>query len=324
MRCLVTGGSGFIGINMIDYLQTKDVHLLNIDIKAPPAHQKTYWKQCDILDANHLQRIFGEFHPTHVIHLAARTDTTSNKLADYRANTEGTRNVLQAIKKTPSITRAIITSSQFVHGPGSLPCNDNDFRPVGAYGQSKVITEQLTRAADLNCVWTIIRPTNIWGPWHPRYPYQFWRVLSKRLYIHPNGRSPVRCFGYIENIIFQIDKILQSSAEIVNQRTFYVGDRPIRLIDWVNGFSVALTGKRARYAPRSIVRGLASIGDICTLFGMPFPITSSRYRSMTEDYLVPMEKTFTLFGDPPFSLEEGVRKTAKWLKEMGFVKTIFV
>lgn len=73
------------------------------------------------------------------------------------------RHELDVIKATPSVERVIITSSQFVCGPGYIPKHDEDFAPVTVYGQSKVLTEQLTRQAGLRCVWTIVRPTNIWG-----------------------------------------------------------------------------------------------------------------------------------------------------------------
>ena len=87
--------------------------------------------------------------------------------------------MLEAIRATPSVERSIITSTQFVCGPGRVPQNETDYFPATIYGQSKVITEQLTRAADLPSCWTIIRPTNVWGPWHMRYRREFWRVLER-------------------------------------------------------------------------------------------------------------------------------------------------
>ncbi len=48
---------------------------------------------------------------------------------------------------------------------------------------------------------------------------------------------------------------------------------------------------------------------IIALTGKPFYITSSRYRSMVTDYLVPMEKTFALLGPPRTSLPQGVTET---------------
>ena len=69
--------------------------------------------------------------------------------------------------------------------------------------------------------------------------------------------------------------------------------------------------------PRVIVRAVAVVGDLLELCGKRFPITSSRYRSMTQDYLVPMERTWEVLGSPHYSLEEGITETLQWLDQQG-------
>lgn len=314
MRILVTGGSGFIGTNLIDILLDRDVRLINLDINPPQkATHQPYWQKCDILDFDLLMRSFEKFQPTHIIHLAARTDTLSNSLDDYEVNTRGTCNVLHCIKATPESQRVIVTSSQFAFGPPGFPKSEEDYNPIGAYGLSKVLSEKATRSAGLNCVWTIIRPTNIWGPWHPRYPKEFWLVLKKGLYLHPAGKSAVRSYGYVKNIVYQMMKILEAQPSLVDKKVYYVGDPPIPLSDWVNGFSLAITGKPPHIIPRWLLRAVATAGTLLNGIGVRFPITLSRYRSMTEDYLSPIENTIKSFGVPPYSLEEGIKETVNWL-----------
>ena len=58
---------------------------------------------------------------------------------------------------------------------------------------------------------------------------------------------------------------------------------------------------------------LAIFGDGITRLGGTFPLTSSRYRSMTVDYPTPMA-TIEDFGSAPYSLEEGVEETVRWLR----------
>lgn len=318
-RVLVTGGSGFIGTNFIDRLRTLDVSIVNLDIKPPyKAAHRSLWHPCDILEAEPLGRCFSDFKPTHVVHLAARTDTVSDRLEDYEANTEGTARVLEAIKRTPGIGRVIITSTQFVHKPGPLPKHDTDYDPHTTYGQSKVITEQLTREAELPCDWTLTRPTNIWGPWHPRYPDEFWKVLRKGWYFHPGGKDAIRSYGYVGNVVHQIMKVITAPAPLVHEKVYYLGDEPVPLSRWVQGFSKAITGKPARVVPGPFVRGLALFGDAVTRAGLSFPITSSRFRSMTQDYPTPMKPTLETFGPPPYSIEQGIEQTVSWLKTQGF------
>jgi nucleoside-diphosphate-sugar epimerase len=319
MRLLVTGASGFIGTNFVEHFsRITGCELLNLDVQPPlnPAHQK-FWKKADIMNPAELEMAFAEFQPTHVVHMAARAecDETTTVEEGYAANTTGTENVLNAIKKTPSIERVIIVSTQYVCGPGRLPVNDQDYFPHTVYGQSKVITEQLTRKADISCVWTLVRPTNIWGPWHLRYQQEAWRVIQKGLYLHPAGAPVVRSYGYVGNIVWQMEQILKAPVEQVDRQTFYVGDRPIDIYEWVDTFSMALRGHHARKVPRLILRMIGLVGDVVGLVGVQFPLTSSRVRSMTQDYLTPMDKTFEILGETPFSLKQGVEASVRWLDE---------
>ncbi len=314
MQVLVTGGSGFIGTNLIDVLVEQDVSLLNLDINPPKkASHRIYWQECDILDLERTMEVFEKFKPTHLIHLAARTDVLSSDLCDYRVNTEGTDNILHCIQRTPGFQRVIITSSQFAFAPPGLPAHDEEFNPIGAYGMSKVLSEKATRAAGLNCIWTITRPTNIWGPWHPRYPHEFWLVLRKGMYFHPSGKLTIRSYGYVKNIVYHMLKMLEAHPSAVHEKVYYLGDPPIPLIDWANGFSEAITGRPVRVVPRSLVALLATAGSILAAVGIRFPITRSRYRSMTENYFSPVERTITAFGQPPFSFAQGIQETVDWL-----------
>lgn len=315
IRILVTGGSGFIGTNLLDAILERQVPVMNLDIHAPKRMSHApYWQQCDILDFELMKSKFAAFEPTHVVHLAARTDTLSDNLDDYNVNTQGTSNVLQCILETPEVDRAIITSSQFAFGPPGLPESDEHFRPIGAYGQSKVITEKSTRNAGLQCTWTIVRPTNVWGPWHPRYPHEFWLVLKKGLYIHPGGRSAIRSYGYVKNVVDQMMKILDAPPALVDKKVYYLGDEPIPLSDWTNGFSLAITGRRVRVMPRFLLKALAALGTILVQVGLRFPITLSRFRSMTDDYPTPMDPTIRDFGLPRYSLTQGIDETVQWLE----------
>src|SRR5438067_13266823 len=142
MKLLVTGGSGFIGTNAIDIISADGTTILNYSLHAPlkPGH-KRYWREGDILDPEATRAVFQKFQPERVLHLAARAECDENTTVEegYKVNTQGTQNVLEAIRATPSVQRVIITSSQFVCGPGPLPKSDSDYFPETVYGESKAI-----------------------------------------------------------------------------------------------------------------------------------------------------------------------------------------
>ncbi len=194
-----------------------------------------------------------------------------------------------------------------------IPKSDFDFRPLGKYGESKVLAEQAAREANLDCTWTIVRPTNIWGPWNIVYTENLFRSLEKRRYLHPGKKAVMRSYGYVGNVVFQLMAILDAPKDVVNKEVFYVGIRPVDLYIFVNTFSMALTGNPISVAPRWLLRVTLG-GDVLGTLGISAPLTSSRYKNMTVDNPAPMEKTFRVFGENPYNLEEGVGETVAWYK----------
>ena len=236
-RVFITGASGFIGTALVTALVRAGYVVTNFDVVPP--HERAHlplWIRGSILDTADLRAAVRQSQAGILIHLAARTDSSSTKIDDYDVNTSGSANVVAVCAAQPTIQRLVFTSSQFVYGPFGLPEHDEDFRPHTAYGESKASSERHLRSSNLDICWTIVRPTNIWGPWHPRYPQEFWRVLRRGLYVHPRGPEVVRCYGYVGTVVDQIAGIIASSHRSVEKQVFYLGDPPVRLIDWVNGF----------------------------------------------------------------------------------------
>jgi nucleoside-diphosphate-sugar epimerase len=317
-RVIVTGGSGFIGTHLVSHLLKQGHQVLNLDRDEPlnPEHEEVH-RQADILDAAAIRNEFGSFRPQWLFHLAARADCDETTTVEdgYKVNTVGAANVLAAAATSPSLERALITSSQYVCRPGHLPVDDQDYCPHTVYGWSKVETERATRRADLKCPWVIVRPTNIWGPWHLRYRQQVWRAIQRGFYLHPGGEPVVRSYGYVGNVVQQMAGLMEPEVAKINGKIFYVGDAPRDLYDWVNGFSLALRSRPVTVVPRPLLRTLAFVGDVIgKVRGREFLIHSSRYRSMITSDQAPMSATFELLGPSPVSLNQAVAETVQWLR----------
>jgi GlcNAc-P-P-Und epimerase len=314
-RVLVTGGSGFIGRRLVPHLLASGYTVANFDV-APPAEcaQRVCWREGSILDRGRLETVCRDFKPNCMVHLAALAVMEGRSLDDFKANTEGTANALTVVRALGDVERLVITSSQHVRRPGSGPAaHDEDYAPHGLYGESKIITEQLTRQAGLAGHWTIIRPTAVWGPNHPFHVEALWRLIFQDRYVHPSHDPVVRAYGYVENVVWQIERILALPASLTNGRTLYVGDENVRQIDWVNGFSRALSGREVRTAPLPLIRGLAWVGDGFRACGLRFPMYSERLFNLVTPNPVPMQPTFDVLGHGPFSMEKGIAETAAWL-----------
>ncbi len=317
MRLLVTGGSGFIGTNFIAFLRQQDLEIHNIDTVEPlDRTHLPHWVKADILEAEALREVFQRIKPTHVVHLAARTDLIGRTAADYRANTDGMANVLSAMAAAGTVTRAILTSSMLVCRPGYQPRNDTDYDPHTAYGESKVATEQLVRAwgPSSGVEWIVARPTTIWGPWHLRLQRELFHVIAKGLYVHPGGNTCRRTYGFAGNAVEQLHRLLTADAASVNAHTFYLADPTIDLYEFVNGFSMSLRGKPARRLPKPIFAVAALAGDLARACRLPAPMTSSRLRNMTEENVIDISATLQLCGQPRHSLEQGIARTCDWLR----------
>lgn len=323
-RILCTGGSGFIGAHFVEHILSKSCNdeLINVDLAEPRVQShRRHWRHADILDATQLKNIFREFQPTHLVHLAANISMDGKSLEDYPENVQGTDNVLEAVKSTPSVQRVIITSTQHVRKPGSgIQHSDEDFDPYGAYGASKVVTEQMTRKAGLKCCWTIVRPTTIWGPGHSGLGMGFFKILARRLYVHPKNDPVVRTYGYVKNTAFQLDAVLDAPGDTVNSRMYNLGDACIPQIEWVDSFARAISGKPVRTAPRSLIYMMALLGEGARAVGLPSPLFISRYKNMITTNPVPVEETIRSFGVPPYPLGVGIEETIGWLRAEGLIQ----
>jgi GlcNAc-P-P-Und epimerase len=318
-KLLVIGGSGFIGTNLVEHCAAQGYEVLNFDL-CPPMNplQQEYWIVGDVLNLGRLTELVVSFQPDFIVDLAARTDVDENTSVDlgYKINIAGPANIIRVASKSKSLKRIVFTSTQYVVRPGRVTEVEEYYDPHTVYGQSKVEMEKLVRRSPIPCAWTLVRPTNVWGPWHMRYRRQLFRVMRLRGYLHPAGIDCVKSYAYVGNVVCQIEKILRRPQYLVDRRVFYVGDSPINLRDWVNAFSVALTGSEVRSIDYKYLKPIAMFGDFCGRYaGIEFPLTTSRLCNMVEDYLTPMEKTFRTLGEPAISLEEGVDQTVRWLNQ---------
>ena len=317
-KILITGGSGFIGINLINSV-SKKYNVLNID-KHPPAYtkQKEYWKEIDILDNNKLEKEILAFDPDYIIHLAAVTDLNGKDNSYYLANVEGTRNVAKICEKLNHLKKVVFTSSMYVCRPGYIPLNYDDYRPHTLYGESKVQSELVVKnIINPTFKWVIIRPTSIWGPWFGVPYIDFFSIVYSGKYFD-FGRTCSKTYGYVENTIFQIEKILLSDS--ANFKTMYVGDNPpIQISEWASEISLEFQGRKIRKVPFYVIKAASIVGDLFLKLSIKFPISSFRLYNMTTNNIFPLNEIYEIANEIPVSRLEGTKRTINWLKsEKGY------
>jgi nucleoside-diphosphate-sugar epimerase len=321
-RLVVTGGSGFMGTNVIGGFLEAGFSVLNIDVSAPKdPSQAPHWRRIDIMDRGALEQAFTSFRPDLVIHLAARADLDERRnLAGYAANIEGTANVIEAIGAAGCVERSFFASSRLVCDLGYEPKHDRDYHPSTLYGLSKAHGEELVREAPSALgAWTILRPTGIWGPWFS-VPYSdFFRTIGRGLYVHPGRRDVVKAYGYVENTVFELQRLASAPRSDVHGRTFWIADYPpVQVREWARLIQEALGARPIVTMPVPVLKAGALVGDAIERFGLGHaPLTSFRLHNMVTDMLYDTGPLEALVGPLPYTLEEGVRRTVAWLTANG-------
>jgi nucleoside-diphosphate-sugar epimerase len=319
-RVFVTGGSGFIGTNLIESFLQDGWEVLNFDL-APPQnleHDRLFHKG-DIRDAATLTAALRDYRPELVVHLAARTDLDGRSLADYDTNMNGVQNMIGAIRAAGTTTRAIFASSRYVHRTEVFPQRDDDYSPFTLYGESKVATEKIIRGSGLEIPWVLIRPTSIWGPWF-RTPYRtFFDTLRRGLYMHPRGRQISKSYGYVGNVVHQIRQFLTVEAERIDKRTFYVSDDGnMDVLEFAQLIRQAFGAPPIRQVPMAVLQALAHAGDLLKRMGLSNPpLTSFRLGNLLTPMDYDMSTTCDVAGPAPYTLKEGVYITVDWIRQHG-------
>jgi GDP-4-dehydro-6-deoxy-D-mannose reductase len=173
MKVLVTGASGFTGMQMIRYLSAKDDITLTGLARKPvlpfAGARDVSLVNADLLDHARLSDVLSTVRPDLVIHLAGLNFGSLKELVD--ANETGTKNLLDAAIRANADCRALVIGSSAAYGyAGNEPVTeDTPFRPLSDYGVSKAAQDALalTYGSGRGNRVSVARPFNLVGPGQP-------------------------------------------------------------------------------------------------------------------------------------------------------------
>ncbi len=176
MKCLVTGGAGFVGSHIIEYLLSKHYEIVCLDdfstgkyINIENLENNIEVVEGDIRAPNIIQKAVEGVD--YILHLAAQASVSrsvSNPLVDASINIEGTINILKAISEKSIKNFVYISTGGAIYGdPADLPVHETTTeKPISPYGLSKLVGEKYIQLFHkiYGIPYSIIRPANIYGP----------------------------------------------------------------------------------------------------------------------------------------------------------------
>ncbi|MGC8201372.1 dTDP-glucose 4,6-dehydratase [Aliiroseovarius sp. PTFE2010] len=324
MKILVTGGAGFIGSAVVRLAVSRGHQVVNLDALtyaaclenvASVADDPHYWfEHVDIRDRAALDRVFEQYKPDVVMHLAAEShvDRSIDGPADFiETNITGTFNMLEAARKfwtdqgKPDGFRFHHISTDEVFG--SLPndpsiqfTEDTSYDPRSPYSSSKAASDHLVRAwhETYGLPVVLTNCSNNYGPFH--FPEKLIPVVilnalaGKDLPIYGDG-SNIRDWLYVED---HADALLLVVAKGQSGRSYNIGGENERTnLELVKTLCQILDQKRPK--PQG------SYGDQIT-FVTDRPGHDARYA------IDPTRIREELGWRPSVTVEEGLEKTVQW------------
>ena len=155
MKCLVTGGCGFIGSTLVDKLVSTGHTVIVVDNLSSDAHEQFYFNDAvkyykeDVRDNLTLRDIFHRHKPEYVFHLAAEAriqNCMNDPVLAVETNTIGTLNILDCAKLERT-KRVMFSSTSAIYGLKNTPPMQETDTPdcLNAYAYSKWFSEGLCK-----------------------------------------------------------------------------------------------------------------------------------------------------------------------------------
>lgn len=308
----ITGGSGFLGINLIRYLLSRGDKIVSYDLVKFDYPEKNKIKSV-VGDIRDFEKVKESMKGTNiVVHCAAALPLYSRKDI-MTTDLDGTRNVLQAAYDN-KIKRVIHISSTAVYGiPDHHPLYENDkLDGVGPYGEAKVKAEEICEEfRKKGMIISIIRPKSFVGPERLGVFALFydWAKDGKGFPMIGSGNNKYQLLD-VEDLCQAIYLAATKPDKIVND-TFNIGAKEFTTMK--EDYQAVLD--KAGFHKK--IKGFPAWPMITTLRILEFfklsPLYKWVYETASKDSFVSIEKAERQLGyKPKYSNKDALLRNYQW------------
>ena len=316
MKYLITGGAGFLGINLVRYLHTRGHQITSLDIAEfdyPDINDKIKIITGDIRDKQKvIEAISGQ---DIVVHTAAALPLYKPEDI-YSTDIDGSRNLIEAAYEN-KIKRFIHISSTAVYGiPDHHPLLENDkLDGVGPYGKAKILAEEeCVKYREKGMCVPILRPKSFIGPERLGvFDLLFdWAQDGKGFPMIGNGKNHYQLLD-VEDLCEAIYLTANLDEKIVND-TFNIGAKEFTTMreDYQAVLDYAGFGKEIVGLPEKPIIYTLKFLEALKLS----PLYKWVYETASKDSFVSIEKAEKVLGyKPKFSNKDALLRNYKWYVE---------
>lgn len=326
-KILVTGASGFIGSFIVEQGIASGYEVW-AGIRAGSSrkflqHPDIKFVELSLNDTHKLQEQITTFKKEngawdYVVHAAGVTKCIDKK--DFlRINYEGTKNLVEALKKADIAPQKLIyLSSLSIFGPARenephAPIKESDQAiPNTAYGHSKLMAEAYIKHCGIPYI--ILRPTGVYGPRERDY-YQMAVSIKKHIDFAVGYKRQTITFIYVKDLV---KAIYLSIEKNVNNRCYFVSEpRGYSSRSFSDYIQESMGIKRVLHitAPLFVLKIISSVSElIARITKSPATLNSDKYNIMKQrNWLcdtTPIEQELGFKAE--YDLHKGTEETIQW------------
>lgn len=296
MEIIITGATGFVGVNLTSYLQ--DLYKI-IPLSTRYVPNQTF-------------ELKGEA----IIHLAGKAHDlkkVSNPTDYYEANFELTKQLFDSFLESNASVFIFMSTVKSVADDVKGVLTENSIpHPKTHYGISKHQAEKYVLSKDLPLgkrVY-ILRPCLIHGPGNKGNLNLLYQLVSKGFPWPLGSFLNQRSFLSVDNLCFVIKELLEN--KFIPSGVYNVADNKALSTNAVITLLGQSLEKKSKIMniPVSWIKGIVKLGDLLHL-----PLNSERLQKLTENYVVCNDKIITAIGKQlPIESKEGLLQTFKSFK----------